>query len=193
MKLAMVPAVMCVTASLLGGCSRPQGRDVNPVTAITEDGSAFPAALAGRWKADRHGWEFVFEPDGKIRSVILSLGRVAVFPGQTTTRQTTEGEQAVFAPGPWMVHYDPATRMLTVEIVMDHVRVPMGTSTLEGSSTDTFTGFLSPAMDTWQAEWTAFPHYTARTKEGESIGLATDDTNAQAQSLVFTKTPDGTK
>ena len=50
-----------------------------------------------------------------------------------------------------------------------------------------------PTMDTWQVEWTAFTHYTARTSEGKSVDLATDDTYGQAQSLVFVKTPDPTR
>ncbi len=190
MKVVWLFAMTGMVLPIVGGCSRSRQGNTGPVEVMTEDGSAFPALLAGRWKADRHGWEFVLEPDGRIASAVLGFGRVAIVPGQTTTRQTQESEEAVFAPGPWLVHYDPAMRMLTVKIVMDHVRVPMGGNTLEGSSIDVFTGSLSSAMDIWQAQWTAFPRYTAHTSEGKSVDLSTDDTYGQAQPLVFTKTPD---
>jgi hypothetical protein len=170
-----------------GGCTRPQSKPVNPVVVSTEDGSPFPVSLAGRWKADRHGWEFAIEPDGRIASAVISLGRVTVLPGQTAMLPTKTGEPAVFTPGPWATHYDPATRMLTIKIAMDHVRVPMGANILEGSSTDLFTGVVSPTMDAWQAEWTTFTDYTARTPEGISTDLSTDKTYGEAQPLVFTK------
>jgi hypothetical protein len=181
-------AAVCVMLATVGGCRSPQGKSSKPVVVTTEDKSAFPASLAGVWKSDRHGWEFVFEPDGRIDSAVIGLGRVKIVPGQTATIPTRSGDQAVFTPGPWLVHYDPATRILTVKIAMSHVRVPMGDNTLEGSSADTFSGVVSPAMDTWQVEWTAFTHYTARTGEGKSVDLPTDETYGEAQPLVFTKT-----
>jgi len=179
---------LCAALATTGGCTQPQSKPVNPVVVSTEDGSAFPASLAGRWKADRHGWEFAIEPDGRITSAVISLGRVTVLPGQTATIPTKTGEPALFTPGPWATHYDPALRMLTVKITMDRVRVPMGDNILEGSSTDIFTGVVSPAMDAWQAEWTTFTDYTARTPAGASTELSTDKTYGQAQPLVFTKT-----
>ncbi|MBN1510653.1 MAG: hypothetical protein JXB13_01435, partial [Phycisphaerae bacterium] len=81
-----------------------------------EGGGRFPAVLAGRWKSDQHGWDFAFEPDGRISSAVISLGRVTVVPGRTSTVPTQSGDQAVFTPGPWTVHYEPDTRMLTVKI-----------------------------------------------------------------------------
>lgn len=181
---------LCVAMTGIGGCTQPQSRHVAPVVVVTDDGSAFPASLAGPWKADRHGWEFVIEPDGRIASAVISLGRVTVLPGQTTTVATRTGDQALFTPGPWTVHYDPATRMLTVKIAMSHVRVPMGPHILEGSSTDVFTGAVSPEMDTWQTEWTTFTDYKAQMPEGKSVDLATDKTYGETQPLLFTKTPD---
>ncbi|MEN6428900.1 MAG: hypothetical protein ABFE13_26425 [Phycisphaerales bacterium] len=191
MRIVWLFAVVCVTLSVPGGCARPENKSksVEPVMAVTEDGSAFPAALAGLWKSDQQGWEFIFASDGRISSAIIGFGRVRIVPGQTTTTPTQTGGQAVFTPGPWVVHYDPAARMLTVKITMDHVQVPMGANMLEGSSTDTFTGVVSPNMDIWQAQWTAFTDYKARTKDGKSVDLATDDTHGQTQRLVFTKTP----
>ena len=184
------PAILCMATLAVGGCGRSAGTRVDPVQVTTENGSVFPASLAGRWKASEHGWEFVIGPDGRIASAILSQGRVQVLPGQTTTVATKTGEPAVFTPGPWAVHYEPATRLLTVKITMDHVRVPMGVNLVEGSSTDIFSGFVSPAGDTWQVQWTAFTQYTARLADGNSVDLSTDKTYGETMSLVFTKTTD---
>ncbi len=198
MKNIWLCVAACVTASILGGCAakpKPEtkSKSVQPMMVVTEDGSPFPAALAGRWVSDQQGWEFVFEPDGRIASAIIGLGRVRIVPGQTTSAATRANTQAVFTPGPWAVHYDPATRMLTVKITMDHVQVPMGPNLLEGSSTDTFVGVVSPAMNTWQAQWTAFTDYKARTSEGKSVDLATDDTHGQTETLVFVKSRDSVR
>jgi len=130
----------------------------------------------------------VFEPDGRISSAVISLGRVSVTPGRTTTVPTQSGGQAVFTPGPWTVHYDPGARMLTVKIAMEHVRVPMAANVLEGSSTDVFAGPVLASGDTWQVEWTTFTHYTARADGSTPVDLSTDSTYGEARPLVFTKT-----
>ena len=182
------PALLCMAILAIGGCSQPTARASKPVAVTVEDGSRFPAALAGRWKADRHGWEFVLGPDGQIASAIISLGRVQVLPGQATTRSTKDGDQAIFTPGPWAVDYDPVNSTLTIKIAMESVHVPMGAHTLEGSSTDVFTGVVSPTMDTWQAQWTTLAAYKAITPDGKSTDLSTDQTYGETQPLVFTKT-----
>ena len=143
--------------------------------------------MAGRWQASQHGWEFEFEPNGRISSAILSLGRVRVVPGKTTTMPTRSGHQAVFTPGPWTVHYIPSTRELTVEIVMDHVRVEMGGNIVEGSSTDTFVGPVAASNRTWQVQWTTFTRYVAHTPDGASVNLSTDPTYGETKSLTFEK------
>ena len=178
----------CVTMTAAEGCNRPQSKPAAPVAVATEDGSPFPAGLAGLWKADRHGWEFVIEPDGRISSAVVSFGRVRVLPGQTTTLATKTGEQAVFTPGPWAVHYDPAANMLTLKIAMAHIHFPMTPNLLEGSSTDVLSGVVSPSMDTWQVQWTTFTAYAVRTADGKSTDLSTDKTYGETQSLVFART-----
>jgi len=172
------------------GCNHPQTKSAEPVAVATQDGSPFPAALAGRWKSDRHGWEFVIEPDGRISSAVLSFGRIAVLPGQTTTLTTKTGEQATLTPGPWAIHYDPASGMLTIKIAMEHIHVPMTPNLLEGSSNDVFTGIVAPSMDTWQAGWTTFTSYKAHTADGQSTDLSTDKTYGETVALVFTKDAD---
>ncbi len=182
--------VLGLGALLTGGCSRPLHEPAADVKVIVEGGGQFPSSLAGRWQANQHGWEFEFTPEGRISSTILSLGRVRVVPGKTTTMPTRGGQQAVFTPGPWTVHYIPSTRELTVEIIMNRVRVEMGGNILEGSSTDTFVGPVTASNRTWQVQWTTFTRYLAQTPEGASVNLSTDPTYGETKSLAFERMDD---
>ncbi len=173
---------------LTGGCSRPLGPSENNAKATVEGGGRFPSSLAGRWKARQHGWEFEIAPDGRISLAILSLGRVRVVPGKTTTLPTQSGDKAVFTPGLWTVHYLPSTRELTVRITMDYVRVEMAGNILEGSSTDVFAGPVAPNDHTWETQWTTFTRYTAHASDNSSFDLSTDPTNGETRPLVFEKT-----
>jgi hypothetical protein len=172
----------------IGGCSHPLHRETDPVKVIVEGGGRFPSGLAGRWKARQHGWELQIEPDGRISSAVLSLGRVRVVPGKTTTMPTQSGDQAVFTPGGWIVHYVPSTRELTVKITMDHVRVEMAGNLLEGSSTDIFVGPVAPTERVWQTQWTTFTRYTAHTPDHNSFDLSTDPTAGETRPLIFERT-----
>lgn len=176
-----------VCCLLLAGCRSPKGGVGADVQVVVEGGGAFPAALAGRWQADRHGWEFVFGTDGRITSAVLSLGRVEVTPGARTTVPTRGGGQGTFDPGTWLVHYEPATQQLTVKIVMDYVHIEMAGNVLEGRSIDTFSGPILAADGLWQVQWAAFTQYQVRTAQGDNADLSTDSTYGQTQSLTFQK------
>jgi hypothetical protein len=173
---------------LIGGCNRPFHEQADPVKVVIEGDGAFPSFLAGRWQAQQYGWEFQFEPDGRISSAVIGLGRVRIVPGKTTTMPTRSGDQAVFTPGLCVVHYAPSTRELTVEITMDHVRVEMAGNLVEGSSRDTFVGPITLAGRTWQAQWTTFTRYLARTPDKASFDLSTDPTYGETKPLIFEKT-----
>ena len=177
--------VLGLGISLLGGCSPPLHRPPDRVRVVVEGGDPFPSALAGRWTARQHGWEFQIEPDGRISWAILSLGRVRVVPGRTTALPTKSGGRAVFTPGVWIVHYRPNTRELTLEVTMDHVRVEMAGNILEGSSTDVFVGPVAATGRTWQTQWTTFTRYTAHTPDDASFELSTDPGEGETIPLTF--------
>ena len=183
--------LVCGLSMLLAvGCHRPLDRQAAAVDVAVEGNRAFPSNIAGRWRADEDGWEFVLAPDGRIVSAVISLGRVRVVPGRTTTVPTRTGGQGIFAPGQWLVHYVPGSSQLTVKIAMDHVQVEMGGSTIEGSSTDVFAGPIDPAQGTWQTLWTTFTKYTGHTPERPSFDLSTDPTYGETKPLTFRKVAD---
>ena len=172
---------------LSGGCRGGLDGASGDVRVVVEGGGPFPEALRGRWQADRDGWQLVFEADGRISAAVISMGRVEVRPGATTTVPTRSGGQGVFEPGVWTTHYVPDTNELTVKISMDYVRVEMGENTLEGKSTDIFAGKVAPSEGLWQAEWTTFTDYTARTPQGQTFKLATDAMYGESKLLTFRK------
>jgi hypothetical protein len=177
-------------AILIGGCSRPLKDRADPVQVTVEGGGEFPRSLAGRWVAQQQGWELEIEPEGRISSAVISLGRVRVAPGQTTAMPTRSGDQAVFTPGSWTVHYVPDTRELTVRITMNHVRVEMAGNIVEGSSTDVFFGPIDSTGHTWRAQWTTFTQYVAHTPDNASVNLSTDPTYGETKPLIFEKAAD---
>ncbi len=184
--------ILSLWAILLGGCSRPLHRQADDVQVIVEGGGKFPSSLAGRWNSQQQGWEFEFEPDGRISSAVISFGLARIIPGKTTTIPTRSGDQAVFTPGLWTVLYAPSTRELTVKISMDHVRVEMAGNIVEGASTDTFVGPITSTGRTWQAQWTTFTHYVAHTPDNTSVNLSTDPTYGETKPLIFDKAADPT-
>lgn len=187
MKRILSALVLLTVTLATVGCRNDRPALPYDMAVTIEGREPFPEALAGRWRADRDGWEFVFEPKGYISSAVISLGRVRVVPGRTTTRATRSGGQSEFKPGPWTVHYQPKTGDLTLKIVMDHVRIEMGETVIEGSSTDAFAGTISAETGQWLTQWTTFTQYTATRPGQPPVNLSTDATYGQTRPLTFTK------
>ena len=183
MKQLLVLFGCCVILSGLAGCQNAN----RGVEVIIEGGGEFPEFLVGRWKADKHGWEFVFEPDGAISSAVISLGRVRIRPGEITTVPMKMGGKGVFEPGEWMVYYAPAGRELTVKISLKNFYMELGEDVLEGKSTDIFAGPISQDGKVWLADWTSFPDYTAHTAKYPNFKMSGDPNQGVTDSLIFEK------
>jgi hypothetical protein len=155
---------------------------------VVKGGSQFPATLAGGWKADKSNWGILIEKDGTISSAIIPLGLAQMRPGQVTNIETWNGGKGRFEAGTWSLVYDPKKRELQVEIVLDAFRQDMGANALEGSSTDLFTGRVSPDGKIWNAVWLSYPKYIAYVPEPRELPV--DPNEPPMEELVFTKTPD---
>ena len=180
--------LLCVLVVAASGCPRSY-RDES-MNVVVDGGGRFPASLAGRWRADRDGWEFVLGPDGRIVSAVLSLGRVRVTPGQKVTIPTRSGGEGVFEPGEWTVYYEPETSDLTIKIAMDHVRVEMGEAILEGSTIDVLSGAISAVYGTWQVQWSAFSQYTVQGTDQPVTELSTHPERGETKVLTFQRVPE---
>jgi len=171
---------------LLGGCQKDATK-TGSVEVLIDGNGQFPEFLVGTWKNDEHGWEFVFEPDGSISSAVISLGRVRIKPGEVTTVPMIKDGKGVFKPGEWTVHYNPASRELTVKISLKDFRVQVEDNVLEGKVTDVFVGQISKDGNTWPADWTSFPDYTAHTPENPNFKMAADPNYGVENPLTFEK------
>jgi hypothetical protein len=155
------------------------------VEVIVAGNGKFPEFLVGTWKNKSYNWEFVFERDGTISSAAIDSGFMHVIPSRgIATKPMREGGTAVYKLGKWLVEYEPSTRELAVEVVVDHFRVDMKPNWLEGSSTDWFVGPVSEDGQSWSAMWSSFPKNIACTPDCQELPV---DYNNTTLPIVFTK------
>jgi len=172
----------------LSGCQSPD-RDKSGVEVIVEGGGEFPEFLVGTWQAEgESGWEFSFEPDGTISSVIhATAGRVRLKPGETTVLPTITGGKGIYEPGEWLVHYIPADRELTVKISLSNFYTELGNDILEGQNADVFVGEIDEEGNIWETNWTSFFDYTAHTAKNPNFKMSSDPNYGHRKNLVFKK------
>jgi hypothetical protein len=171
-------------AAANSGCQSSAGNGVE----VTIDGIAqFPNFLVGTWKAEEDGWEFVFEPDGKISSAIVSIGRVKLQPGKTTTVPMQMDGKGVYEPGQWSVQYSHQQRELVVEIAIDHFRIELGNDVIEGRTRDFFVGSVSADGKSWWADRLSFPEYVVNTDKYHNYKLPFDPKDNPRESILFRK------
>jgi hypothetical protein len=186
MKRFALVIVYILLAAALGGCRSSAGSSVE---VIVDGDKKFPDFLAGTWKAEEGGWEFVFEPDGKISSAIVSIGRAKLQPGRTTTVPMQMGGKGVYKPGPWSVQYSHQQRELIVEIVIDRFRVELGDDVIKGRTRDFFVGSVSADGKSWWADRLSFPEYIVNTGKYHNYKLPFDPTDNPRESILFQKIP----
>jgi hypothetical protein len=176
-------------AAAIGGCRNSAAYKDGIEVTIDGDGQ-FPDFLVGTWKADEGGWEFVFEPDGKISSATVSIGRAKLQPGRTTTVPMQMGGKGVYKPGLWTVQYSNKERELIVEIAIDRFRVELGDNVIEGRTRDFFVGSVSTDGRLWWADRLSFPEYVVNTEKYHNYELPFDPNDNPRESLLFQKVPE---
>ena len=181
MKQLIMLAGCVAILSALAGCQNAN----RAVEVIIEDGGEFPQFLAGTWKADKQGWEIVFESDGRLSSAVIPLGRVRVEPGKKTVIPMKKGGKGVYEPGEWLAQYSPSSRELAVNIVIKRFRLEIGDGVLSGSLTDIIAGQVSKDGKYWDAEWFGYPEYIVDTEEFKNHQL--EDHEDFKGNLIFTK------
>ncbi len=186
MKKLLVLSVCGLSVFLLGSC-RSSGGNRSGIEVVIDGDGRFPPFLVGRWKADKGGWEIVFEPDGTISSAVVSLGRVRMKPGQLTTTNMILGGKGRFEPGQWTVQYSQAKRELIVEIAIEHFRVELGENVVQGQTWDFFVGLVSSDGQLWWADRFSFPEYIVDTKKYPHYKLPFDPNDEPRESLIFRK------
>ncbi len=185
MKRLRVLLVCSLIILSLAGC-KSASRDESGVEVVVEGGDAFPAFLVGTWRAnDESGWEFTFEPDGKVSSAIINLGMVKIIPGKVTRFPTRGGGKGVFKPDLWTVWYSPEKRELGVVAVIKDFYEDLGKNAIKGNVTDMLVGPISEDGKIWEADWSSMGTYIALIPEPKEI--VTDKEPQFRKSLVFEK------
>ena len=179
--------VCLLLVSLLIGC---QNNIKNSGVEVTvEDNGRFPSYLVGTWIADRGGWEFVFDSEGKITSAVVSIGRVRLKPGRKTTVPMEMGGKGTFIPGLWTVQYLPDQRQLIVEISINSFSVGLGENIIKGSTRDFFIGQVSKDGTQWWTERFSYPEYIVDTDKFPNYKLPTDPNENPRENILFQKVP----
>lgn len=189
MKRSFWLLICFVSICLSIGCHNQTTKE-SAVEVIIDGDGQFPEFLVGRWKASRGGWEFVFEPDGTISSAVVSIGRVKLKPGETTTIPMKLGGESVYESGRWTVQYSHAQRELIVEIVIDNFYVELGENVLRGKTRDFFVGSVSGDGQLWPVERISFPEYIADTKKNPDYKLPLETNENARENLLFQKVLD---
>lgn len=179
--------LICSLFVLLPGGCQSQGGSKSSVRVFIDGDGEFPEFLVGRWRADKGGWEIVFEPDGKISSAVVSLGRVRLTPGEVTKTQMVLGGEGLFKPGKWTVQYCQQKRELGVEIAIEHFRVELGENVVQGKTRDFFVGSVSSDGRLWWADRYNFPEYIVDTKKYPNYKLPFDPNDSPRENLIFQK------
>jgi len=123
--------------TVLFGCQEAAQSPERGVNVIIDGDAPFPEFLVGTWKDEKTKWEFTFEPDGTISTAVIDSGVVRAEPGKKiATAIGKDGSKAIYNLGRWTVQYSPASRELSVDIVVESFKMPLGEGFLGGSSTD---------------------------------------------------------
>ena len=180
-RLVLLSSLIVVLG--FAGC----GSGSRAVEVVIEGDGQFPEFLVGRWKADKHSWEFVFEADGTISSAVIALGAVTMKPGETSIVPMVVGGKGIFEPGPWLVHYSPASRELMVEVSLKHFYAEMAGAVMEGKVRDVLVGEIAGDGKSWQADWNSFPEYFVTTHAYRNYKLPADPNDNPQATLIFEK------
>jgi hypothetical protein len=191
---------ICVTGSILGlmvflsACQPieqkpPVQQTINNTDVLLTEGGEFPASLAGKWVADREGWEILLQPDGSIAACQHTVGRVVAYPGKTTTYPLQENGMGVVEAGTWSVQYTAGKRELAIDIILKKFTFVKGTDVVEGASRDLFVGRVSADGKTWTADWVTQPQYTVTTDTQNKVDLPIEETGQTMGTVIFTRQP----
>lgn len=180
-----------IATIILAGCeSKSQQRQValnndKAMSVVIEDGGVFPGFLVGHWRSDQYNWEFIFEEDGSISSIVHSFGSFPIKPGITTKTTLADGSPSILDPGPWALAYKPIEKELIIEIVIKDIHVKMGDGSIEGHTTDVFVGTVFHGEDYWAADWFSYPKYIINTDKIKGFIVTEDPNEPLMGHLIF--------
>jgi len=180
MKRSILLVIMI--SLFLTGCQNSyKGHTPGKLMVDIQGAEQLPDFLVGKWDSGKAGWEFTFEKDGTISEAMIALGMTIVIPGKISKVPTRDGGQAVYVPGDWTVTYNAEARELTVDVVMDYIRVEIGEGVLLGKSQDTITGFVSHEGLQWDVVIMSTPEFELLPNRPEDLPYISEGTFKKIQ------------
>jgi hypothetical protein len=119
----------------------------------------FPEVMTGLWEGGtaKSKWAFEFQTDGTIfRMNHAMAGEVDLSEGGAHIEGGAGPVSTEFLLGPCQAEYDPDTREVTIEVIVDYYKIQSLGTALEGSQSDLFKGPVSEDGKTWNAEWLSY-------------------------------------
>ncbi|MBN2511413.1 MAG: hypothetical protein JXB18_00610 [Sedimentisphaerales bacterium] len=185
---SLVAIISCAVIMALMGCHGPAKAINDPNMQVILIGTnKLPSQFVGKWAADREGWEINIEKDGRISSIIHTIGRAPMKNGHTTTVDLVDNGKGTIRAGKWIVQYNEKTKELVVEINIEKFQFVKGQQVVQGSSQDFFIGSLSKDNQHWVAAWTSFPKYYVTTEGYNDYQLPSDEGSEDQGFIDFVK------
>ncbi|MHC5184999.1 MAG: hypothetical protein ACYSPI_12105 [Planctomycetota bacterium] len=161
---------------ILAGCGHqrtkqdPAPADPNQLVLPVEivGGGEFPSFLTGDWKEDGvKNRKFEFSSDGNLQTMWFWLSQAPIKHNATVEMPLREGGKGRFKSGQWHAQYNPFTRQLEIEIVIESfsLEIPNPPEKLEGSVREYYFGPISEDGTRWDVDYTGFLEIYATTEE----------------------------
>jgi hypothetical protein len=182
----------------IAGCGQPtkQSRipaDPNQLVLPVEiaGGGQFPEYLAGTWTEDGAKKRvFEFSKEGNLETMIFWLARAPLKPHSLVEIPLKDGGKGTFKCGKWHAEYNPATREMEIEIVIEAFTLQMPTEKLEGSIREYYFGPISEDGTRWDVDYTGFLEIYATTEDFHKKQLHKPDEVVE-ETTTFFKEPAG--
>lgn len=162
---------------------------------IEGDGE-FPEFMAGKWKSDKRGWVIVFEPDGKISSVVDAIFEEKLMPNRTTKIQGQQGEPGIFELGDCEIYYNPESRQITTSIKIKRAYMEIAGGILDGTCEYFISGNVWEDEKGWDADIHTLldlnvllpdSNYVGEGVKYEHSGYLRTDPNESYEHFIFKK------
>jgi len=162
-KRSLILFTSMIFLSAFFGCQQSleskYGKYVGEIEVSVKDDGQFPEFLAGKWEGSEAGWSLYFKPDGKLAMATIPLGKTMLVPEKINTIPTLGGIDSIYVPGDWKTTYDPDFDELTVEIVINYIRVEIESRVIEGKTEYILVGEVSEEDLTWEVTVQRYPDF----------------------------------
>lgn len=179
----------------LSGCgvlkSRQPDNPVDPnliagVPVVIEGGGEFPDFLTGIWVQEGPLKRAFYFENGCLDMMILGIARAPVKPHSRVEIPLIEGGVGKFTSGKWFASYNPQTRELAVEIVIESFSLVMPRESLAGSIREVYIGKISEDGTRWDVDYEGYPYFIVNTSTFKDHVLHRPEEVVE-DTLVFTK------